>query len=531
MWSLGVMWHLLVTGKYPFVAKNVDEIKKAIMDKDLVAFEVDDAVNVSPSCKDFIRNHLYKNPVHRCSAEDAAKHPFVLPTIRVMQMVSPLDNKAFLKRLVTDVEVGGLVFDHVRSSLGSKFREPHAINDKELKEAPLFWRDVARFLKIEDKNVLNDLCIVSNEGSFFTLDDQVPLLKGVNDCGCIMALFMSAKNGIVMSEFKAKHHLCATDEEVNKVKALDISQLDSLNGYLALWSKYFKTCSSLVKTNNTLCENCLDVELFRKNLMKFDNVNATIRSLQQEVSSKFKDFPKLAFIAPAVEPSRDIVHTYCDEAVVQNVRSELKKYRNLAQRRVDSGVMNVSEEVGAIAKLWDDSRIYEQNYQNDVDQSGKSLNQVMKLFRSEAEVMCRLLRYVSMLKKALKAEDVRTVYPELRALLQCDYLNVSTESRRVLIRSSEASQSSSSSSSSSSPSSSSRAAGTCDKDHRIAELKQEIETLYAMVSDLKSERARLESERDAIAVKAKETIDSMKEVIATLREKLKENNIPDPTVQ
>ena len=74
MWSIGVIWYILLTGKPPFYAKKVESICNKI------AFQepsYDDWDHLSKESKDFVKNLLIKNPSERMTPEQALKHPWI----------------------------------------------------------------------------------------------------------------------------------------------------------------------------------------------------------------------------------------------------------------------------------------------------------------------------------------------------------------------------------------------------------------------------------------------------------------------
>ena len=70
MWSLGIIMYLLIGGTMPFVARNQQELFKAIVEGKY-SFPDQYWGNVSPDAKDLIRNLLQVNPDHRWTARQA----------------------------------------------------------------------------------------------------------------------------------------------------------------------------------------------------------------------------------------------------------------------------------------------------------------------------------------------------------------------------------------------------------------------------------------------------------------------------
>lgn len=72
IWSLGVIFYLTITKKYPFRGRNEDETIKLIMDN---SYNYDEnALDCSDELKDLIKQLLMKNPNQRPSAKEALNH-------------------------------------------------------------------------------------------------------------------------------------------------------------------------------------------------------------------------------------------------------------------------------------------------------------------------------------------------------------------------------------------------------------------------------------------------------------------------
>lgn len=75
IWSLGVIFYILLCGYPPFFGKNDEEIIESIkigkFDFNLPSFQY-----VSSDAKDLIQKMLQKSPQKRCSAQQALQHPW-----------------------------------------------------------------------------------------------------------------------------------------------------------------------------------------------------------------------------------------------------------------------------------------------------------------------------------------------------------------------------------------------------------------------------------------------------------------------
>jgi len=452
-----------------------------------------------------------------------------LPKVRVMQMALPLESKNFIEPLVSEVELSNIAFEKVKKVLGDSIQKPHALLTLNSPQS-LLWSDVAENVNVKDPSVLDDLGVFSNDGSFFTANDPVPLSQ-YSDCDVAKAFMVSISNGIRMGEISPVVQTADLSGDISGVQSLKKSELECLNKYIQLFSKFFKNCNSLASAYSTLRENCIYVHGTRRHIFKFDLLSARICALQQELEKKCVSFPKIAFIPPLVDTSRKSIPSDLDTSVIIDLRKQLKDARNRAQKRVDAQDMNVEVEVSCIAQMWEDSKSLQADFESNFTEACNCMRRSMALFCTEAEVMARLLRFIRILEKGLKASDVTVIYPELGSLLhECSYLTVSPKSRAVLNEAiSKVSQTPSAAAAAALATSST--AADDDKAAYVKSLQEEIETLHTMIEELKLDRSNLEKEKTNIARQAKETIDSLENVIEILRSELKKNNIPDPTKQ
>ena len=159
----------------------------------------------------------------------------------------------------------------------------------------------------------------------------------------------------------------------------------------------------------------------------------------------------------------------------------------------------------------------ESKIQKDVSDAYSMLSVAVRSLCPEAEVFGRLFHYMRVLEKAKIEDDPRVVYPELQSLAECDYLNISPDSRRGAARVSE-------------PTVLPRV-GSDDRDAYIQTLKAEIDKLQVMNKELKADRDKLAQEMDVIRAKAAEIMETKNAIIVALREELAKNHIEDPTTK
>jgi len=503
LWSLGIMYYKLVTGVFPFRSRGAKSIVREITDEAFVGFDVPDDVKVSMSLKHFVKNHLVRDPNNRFSAVEAMNHPFLLPSIRVLKLMNPLAN--FTTQFASDVEAGDIAFERACSELGGKINDFHSLQTLSAEKLAVTWEDVAKRMNI-DGRAMNDLCIVSN-GGMFPVKDVVQHDAEVGEQDSITALFISADNGIRMNPVRVVTRPSVSEDDIRQIQAIDKSSLDALNAYLVMWNKYFKNCSTLIKARNSLYTNCVDVEFFRATVVNckvFDSVFSRINAMQQELKKKCDDFPMVAIIQPKIDLSHDIDFDPADSSVIPVIRRQLKDNRAEAQKKADSQNMDVTQEVSAVARIWDENKGLESRYQKDVSVASNMLRIAMESLRPEAEVFSRLFRYMRVLEKAMKDDDPRAVCPELKSLADCDYLSLSTESKSSV--------------------------SSFDRDKYLATLRAEIEQLEKMNEEQRKERQKLEQQRKALIERAGQIIERRRANVEALRQELARRGIPDPTM-
>lgn len=76
LWSCGVILHVLLTGRLPFVAETESRLKQLVLRGDLL-FDTEAWSFVTNQCKSMLRGLLERDLVRRLSAEQAAQHPWI----------------------------------------------------------------------------------------------------------------------------------------------------------------------------------------------------------------------------------------------------------------------------------------------------------------------------------------------------------------------------------------------------------------------------------------------------------------------
>ena len=73
IWALGITMAYLISGWFPYDAKNKEDLKNKVLDK-----EPDISGTISRDAQALIRSMLIKNPRNRISAKDVLKHKWIV---------------------------------------------------------------------------------------------------------------------------------------------------------------------------------------------------------------------------------------------------------------------------------------------------------------------------------------------------------------------------------------------------------------------------------------------------------------------
>ena len=349
-WSLGVMYYLLLAGRFPFRPGNMDTMCNTLCDVDFVAISLPSKLNVSECCRHFVRHHLFKDPDSRMCDEEVMKHPFVMPRARMMCMTQPLNGDSFLKPMVVDVELGDICFRKAEERLGDKLNEPHPFSNYE--SEPILWGDVARAIGISDSD-LDDMLVFINGGVCCKKDTPVEM-KGIED---ICALVVSSKNGIMLGEMNVVDGVSLSDSDVEAFNSEDIQcTTEYLNSLLISFLKFRKCCLRNCSISEMIMTNCDAIAEFQSVVLKPERMAKELRDLQEEVCKKFDTFPKVGLCLPVSDSRGDVFDGDSGREMVNALIADVASIRDLVQNKISSHVQDINDELMQLLQLWEKNK-------------------------------------------------------------------------------------------------------------------------------------------------------------------------------
>ena len=426
-WSLGIMYYFLLVGKYPFVKGDMKAMYRTLCMQDFAAISLPPQVAVSECCRNFVRRHLFKDPDSRMGDEEARRHPFIMPTVHILQMRKPVCSDDFLRPMFLDVELGEICFVQAQQKLGDSINEPGVF--LRFKRDPIYWSDVARVAGITDPASLDDMLVYTNGGVYCKKDDLVDI-KSPED---IPAFIVSSANGIKIGEMKmiegskfsdANQKLMETKEQPGSV--------EFLNPRFVAFSSFVKCCRSNSSLYQVIMMNCHFIDHFQRSVLKTDYLVKRLRDVQDEISKTVGRFPRVEYCPPESSSSVQLADPHEGHGMIDTIRKELGAIHHSAQDKVSAGEEDLSDEMKQINQIWDKHKGYLEESKKRLSSSCETMVSVMNSLQKDVEVILRLTHYIEILEKALKARDIESCYPVLRSLLKCEYLKMSSDDMELL---------------------------------------------------------------------------------------------------
>jgi len=528
------MYYIILTGRFPFTPGDVNAMYKTLCLQDFVAINLPANLQVSDCCRHFLRHHLFKNPDDRICDEEAGKHPFVMPTVRILLMTKPVNSDVFLKPMIYEVELGEIYFRNAKEKLGAAINEPHPFSKYEAE--PIRWGDVARVVGITNPADLDDMLVFTNGGVCCNKDTPVEM-KGIED---IVALIVSSKNGIQIGDMKMIEGVNLPDADMNVMNSTEKpGTVDCLNQHLISFSNFIKCCRENIRVFQTITTNCDFIGQFRLNVLKTDYLAKKLRDLQEEVCQKFDRFPKVGFCPPNVD-SVDLPNSDNGTSTIDAIRVGLGNVRVSAQSKIScSSAVDLTDEMKQIALLWEQYKGFVAETKKQLVTVCGPMKSVMVSIQKDVEVMTRLTQYINVLQKALKSTDVSVIYGELLPLVKCDYFRVSDDDMKLLENPKGLKQEPPPEPIAPAVVPSAAAAATAapvpsaakiegNLDDYVTFLTEQYDMLELNCAKLRSQYDLFEQQRSTLDASTSKTIGNLDTVIQNLRAQLEAHGIPDP---
>jgi len=430
-WSLGIMYYLLLVGKYPFVKGDMTAMRRTLCMQEFVAISLPATVQVSECCRNFVRRHLFKDPDSRMCDEEARRHPFLMPTVHVLHMKKPVDTADFFRPMFLDVDLGDLYFAQAKQKLGDSINDPGVFLS--FKRDPILWNDVARAVGITDRDSLNDILVYTNGGVYYKNNDLVDV-RSTED---IPAFIVSSRKGVEIGEMKMVEGMDFS--EANR-KLMDSKEqpgtVEFLNPRFVAFSSYIKCCRTNCNLYQVIMMNCHFIKHFQQSVLKTDYLVKKLRALQDDLSKKFVRFPKVEFRPLEFSSSFQLSDPHEGHSVIETIRKELAVVHHSAQEKVSGSVEDLSDEMKQLIQIWEQHKEFFEETKKRLSCSYEAMVRVTNSLQKDVEVILRLTHYIEVLEKALKGRDVGSIYPELLPLVKCEYLKMSSEDMEMLERAS-----------------------------------------------------------------------------------------------
>jgi len=350
-----------------------------------------------------VRNHLFKNPNERISAEEAMHHPFVMPTIHMFNTINPIKHDDYLKPMLLDVELGDISYEISKSKMSDEeLKEPHALKCEEVK-----WRHVANAFGITDESIINDILIITNGGNYFKPDDIISIEEGCD----IIAMIVSKFNGIVIKEGSVSDCVDGYDEsEWNATCTMDQTDIKCLNARLQFFNKFVRICRKYLDEHKVLVDNIKYIETVMRQLMNFDILKNRLFEIQQEVMTKFPGLPMIPSITLPSTSTAIVLHLpdikpefteFCE------LRSKLKSIKDEASEAYRSGETNMTVYNECMIKVWEEHKDLLKRFASVICDTYKELNKMMRCLQTNTELFICILGYIQQLEETAKLDETK----------------------------------------------------------------------------------------------------------------------------
>jgi len=483
VWSMGITFYKCLTGFFPFPRSEVKvqvckPEPKMIQLKENIEGVKDERLKFSECCRHFIQSLLTKNFEDRLFANQALRHPFLMPVINVVQFVQPDDLLKVCVARIQAVENGKKAFECARSRDNCIMTHypPNTL------DWSLTWGDFARAIKLEK----TDVVVLAKGCRVFENRDRIDYTnEHINN----VVIFPRRKS---VTNIDRSILVKSIKDGMAELKKGRSNAIETLNLYL----KYLNTI-------HLFCHATQRVSAFVTPLISFESTWKHARLLQNEVLKCCSDFPTVVFFKPpprnwrSTMTENDMKEVVALQRVVEECNQSAKEKTNASYQA------DLSEEMDKLRKMaakWMGNDLHPC-----IEHAIETFNNYLDTVRADVDVLNRMLDFIALLNSI--HDNSGKVYPKLVELVNaCPYLQFSKKGRSSLQEKGILHEST-------------------ETEETIRELTKQREELKKMVERNKKSIQEVEAGMQESQRVAKEAIDSLENVRKMLQEALEQKGL------
>jgi len=363
IYSLGVAFFLMLTGQYPSRMRNVSYSK------------LPDECCFSDVCNHFISHMIVFDPQHRMNSTQALHHPFVMPRLRVVQMVEPDAPYGIRGSKIHTIELGDLAFKNAAT-------DPD-IMDPYKHEYPTWkvtWEDVLSYLNLDKTD---DYVIITNDGKVSNKKDNVE----IND---------EDIDAVIVSKLTP---IPRFDADVDVFKPLNPKDDDVINQSVLR----YQFCDNILR-NNVILDHF-------KRVITPDFLVKRLFELQNELVQLAPGFPTVAYTEPEHGDLKIETGSDKDCATLKVIEEEVKKVESETKDK-NAKLFLKSLQPTEVRKITWEDEVWNECLHHSVE----VLFNMFKLMEADIEIIISLVSYIDILKHAKLQSVPQSVLKQLKAL-------------------------------------------------------------------------------------------------------------------
>lgn len=497
IWSIGVVFQEILFRAHPYGIQARRYGMRVETRRDIEVFlrrqvpmVIGEGSKLSDCCRHFVNNFVFYDPECRYSAPEALEHPFLMEPAQVVSLVGKTSPTTVGDLKPADVYFGNTVFDkYLKASSFEKLSQPHAVASWDVT-----WGDIVESSSkgtegaaaaIDPKVVL----AVSSEHEIYRMSDRFDPNESKN----LKVLTLSCEDlppELTICDSDPQEGLRVNQFLMNSEQKFGAKTIPCLNSFLDKGTELRRFQRSLIKDTNTIVKL---FEFLSDTMFNNDTAQALLNkigTLQEQASEAIEGFAPIAVTLPDFQ---NLVLTDVkgvergQKTELHSFTSSLKSIKAAGDEVVsrDRYHIDVSKEVTELRNVITSFIKTRELQASQLKNSFAQLKDVYAAFRNRVPALFLAFSYIQTLREALNSRTPSSYLPQLREF-------------------------------------STKFAAFTQKDEHLSLL----ETYKAVVQ----ERDRALEDISNISRLAEETARRQTEIIARLREVLRQHGIPDPTV-